>query len=61
MARLKPGQTAEQATALLRAIQPQIRQATIPPGREEDIRTGYLTDPFTLAPAPGGRSAVAPA
>jgi predicted permease len=55
MARLKPGQTAEQATALLRAIQPQIRQATMPAGRE-DMRTGYLTDPFTLTPAPGGRS-----
>jgi predicted permease len=56
MARLKPGQTAEQATALLRAIQPQIRQATVPTGRTEDIRASYLTDPFTLAPAPGGRS-----
>jgi putative ABC transport system permease protein len=55
MARLKPGQTPAQATALLRAIQPQIRQATMPEGRE-DMRTGYLTDPFTLAPAPGGRS-----
>ena len=30
MARLKPGQTPEQATALLRAIQPQIRAATMP-------------------------------
>jgi HAMP domain-containing protein len=56
MVRLKPGQTAEQATALLRAIQPQIRQATLPQGREEGIREGYLSDPFRLAAAPGGRS-----
>jgi predicted permease len=56
MARLKPGQTPGQATALLRAVQPQIRQATIPTGRTEDIRADYLRDPFTLAPAPGGRS-----
>jgi putative ABC transport system permease protein len=55
MARLKPGQTAEQATALLRAIQPQIRAATLPEGRQE-MRNRYLTDPFTLVPAPGGRS-----
>jgi predicted permease len=56
MVRLKPGQTADQATALLRAIQPQIRQATLPQGRQEDIREGYLANPFRLAPAPGGRS-----
>ena len=56
MVRLRPGQTAEQATALLRAIQPQIRQATMPPDRAVNIHEGYLTDPFTLAPAPGGRS-----
>jgi predicted permease len=55
MARLKPGQTSEQATALLRAIQPQIRQATMPEGRE-DRRAAYLSDPFRLVPAPGGRS-----
>jgi putative ABC transport system permease protein len=56
MVRLKPGQTAEQATALLRAIQPQIRQETLPQGREENIREGYLADPLRLAAAPGGRS-----
>jgi putative ABC transport system permease protein len=56
MVRLKPGQTAEQATALLRAIQPQIRQDTIPPGRPDDTQDSYLIDPFRLAPAPGGRS-----
>jgi predicted permease len=55
MVRLKPGQTAEQATAVLRSLQPHIREETIPAGREE-LRRGYLTEPFTLVPAPGGRS-----
>ena len=56
MARLKTGQTLEQATALVRSMQPQIRRETVPPGREKDVREGYLTDPFTIVPAPGGRS-----
>ena len=56
MARLKPGQTPEQATALLRALQPQIRAATVPPALSQGIRDSYLTDPFTLMPASGGRS-----
>ena len=38
MARLKPGQTPEQASALLRALQPQIREATMPPIRPEGAR-----------------------
>jgi predicted permease len=55
MVRLKPGQTANQATAILRSLQPQIRAETMPPG-PEDPGHGYLIDPFTLEPAPGGRS-----
>jgi putative ABC transport system permease protein len=55
MARLKPGQTPDQATALLRSMQAQIRAETMPEGRE-DMRKSYLTDPFTLEAAPGGRS-----
>jgi predicted permease len=55
MARLKPGQTAEQATALIRSIQPQIRAATMP-AMSQGVRDGYLSDPFTLKPAAGGRS-----
>jgi len=55
MARLRPGQTAEQATALVRALQPQIRAATMPQSRP-GARDTYLIDPFTLKPAPGGRS-----
>jgi putative ABC transport system permease protein len=52
MARLKPGVTAEQATAQLRTLQPEIREATMPP----QFRDKYLADPFALVPAPQGRS-----
>ena len=52
MATLRPGQTADEATTLLRAMQSQIREETVPEG----MRRGYLTDPFTLVPSPGGRS-----
>jgi putative ABC transport system permease protein len=55
MVRLKPGQTADQATGVLRSLQPDIREETMPAGRE-DMRRGYLTEPFTLVPSPGGRS-----
>jgi putative ABC transport system permease protein len=56
MARLKPGQTAEQATAMLRALQPWIRATTEPPARTPEARARYLADPMTLAPAAAGRS-----
>src|SRR3989442_3232490 len=52
MARLKPGQSADAATQTIRALQPQIREATAP-GWE-----GYLKDPLTLLPAAGGESAL---
>jgi putative ABC transport system permease protein len=54
MARLRPGQTAAEATNQLRAIQPEIRQATMPEGPGAGER--YLVDPFRLVAAPGGRS-----
>jgi predicted permease len=55
MARLKPGQTIEQATAALRALQPAIREATLPPRwRPEDLKQ-YLSTGLTLVPAAGGR------
>jgi len=52
MARLKRGQTAEQATAAIRGVQPQIREATLPPGRAER----YLSEPLTFQAAATGRS-----
>ena len=54
MARLKPGQTAEQATAALQALQPQIRDATIPPDWPPRMLEQYLRGGLTLVPAAGG-------
>ncbi len=56
MARLKPGQTVGQATAALRGVQPQIRDATLPPNWPPDHLDRYLKDAFTLTPAATGAS-----
>jgi len=54
--RLRPGQTPEEATAALRAVQPQIREATLPQRwRTEDQKT-YLSEGLTLVPAATGSS-----
>jgi putative ABC transport system permease protein len=54
MVRRKPGQGLEAATAALRGVQPQIRDATQPPNyRQADE---YLKEPFTLVPAATGSS-----
>ena len=58
MARLKPGQSAEQATAALRAVQPQIREATTPIDWPEVHLKEYLRDGFTVAPASQGPSEI---
>jgi predicted permease len=55
IARLKPGQTIEQATLALRGAQPQIRQATLP-GWDAQALKEYLGTPFVLQPAAGGSS-----
>ena len=54
MARLEPGQTADQATAALRAIQPQVREATLPDGWPPPMLEQYLRDGLTLLPAAAG-------
>ena len=54
-ARLKPGQSPDQATAALRAVQPAIRQATIPNWPAEILKE-YLRDGLTLTPAAQGPS-----
>ena len=56
MLRLKPGQTAAQATDQLRALQPHVRRATMPPQYRTEDQPNYLRDPFTLVPAGSGRS-----
>jgi predicted permease len=55
MARLKPGQSVDAGTAAIRGVQPQIREATIPPeyGKETDR---YLKEAFTLVAAGTGNS-----
>jgi putative ABC transport system permease protein len=55
-ARLKPGQSLEQATAALRAVQPQIREATLPQRWRADDLKRYLAEGFTFVPAATGSS-----
>lgn len=54
--RLAPGQTLAQAQSQLRAFQPQLREATVPPNYNEEARKSYLTDPMSLAPGATGIS-----
>ena len=53
--RMKPGQTAEQATAALRAVQPQIRDATVPESFSGVMRERFLEEPFGFSNAATGR------
>ena len=55
MARLKPGQTFAAATGAFRAIQPQMREATLPGWRPEDLKQ-YLRAGFEVIPASMGTS-----
>ena len=57
-ARLAPGQSIEQAQAALRAIQPAVREATIPEDYPPQVAAEYLTDPLTLGPAATGTSSL---
>jgi putative ABC transport system permease protein len=65
MVRLKPGQSGETATSLLRSVQPQIREAVVPatlppqaqnPALRQLADQVFLKDPFTLVPASLGAS-----
>lgn len=56
MARLKPGQTLEDATARLNAVLPQIREATIPQDWDAKEQAEYLSTPLKLVPAATGVS-----
>jgi putative ABC transport system permease protein len=56
MTRLKPGQTIGAATAALRGVQPQIREATLPAGWPKQFLDRYFKDAFTLVPAVTGNS-----
>lgn len=58
MVRLRPGQTLAQATAALRAVQPQVRDATMPETYRQESRDRYLADPLQLHPAASGTSSL---
>jgi predicted permease len=56
MARLSPGQTVDEATAALRAVQPQIRRETMPPASSGTDQKSFLAEPLTWVPSAFGRS-----
>jgi putative ABC transport system permease protein len=56
MIRLKPGQTPEAGTALLRAIQQHVRSATLPDDWHPGELDHYLAEPWRLEPAANGDS-----
>lgn len=56
VARLKPGQSIDQAAAALNAARPDIREATIPLDSPADYRARYLTETIELFPAATGVS-----
>ena len=58
MVRLKRGQSVDDATVLLRALQPEIRDATLPPPRPGQTTERYLSAPFTFIPAASGQSSL---
>ena len=56
MARLKPGQTIDEATGRLNAVRPQIREATMPQDWGAKDQAGYMAEPLTLSSAATGDS-----
>lgn len=58
MARLKEGQTIGSAENALRAIQPDIRDATMPAKARSETRARYLATPFGLQAAATGTSSM---
>lgn len=58
MARLKPGETADTASAALQGIQPVLRQATMPANALPVFQKTYLTKPMSVQPASVGTSAL---
>jgi putative ABC transport system permease protein len=56
--RLSPAQTMAQAEARLRALQPQLRAATMPQDWQAKDQATYIRDPFGVIPAATGISAL---
>ena len=55
-ARLAPGQTISQAESRMRALQPQLREGTMPPDWRPNDQEQYLSEPINLLPAATGIS-----
>jgi putative ABC transport system permease protein len=56
--RLRKDQSLDTATAALRAMQPQIREAAMPHDASPGTRADFLAEPLTLVPAASGTSAL---
>jgi predicted permease len=56
LARLKPGQSSEEATAALRGVQPEIRAGAMPRLLPPALQRDFLTQPFFLTPIAAGMS-----
>ncbi|MGE0865442.1 MAG: ABC transporter permease, partial [Vicinamibacterales bacterium] len=56
--RLAPGQTLDQAQSRLRALQPQLREATMPQDWRPQDQASYIKEPLVLTPAATGISAL---
>ncbi len=56
MVRLNRSQTLDAGTAVLRGVQPQIREATMPQDWRADDKKGYISEPFMLSAAATGTS-----
>jgi putative ABC transport system permease protein len=56
MLRLKPTQSIDTATAILRGEQPQIRLAAMPQDRPADTLSEFMSEPLSLVPAATGIS-----
>ena len=57
-ARLAPGQTMAQAESRLRALQPQLREASMPQDWRPQDQATYIIDPFGVIPAATGISSL---
>lgn len=56
MLRLKASQSVDEATTILRGLQPQIREAAMPTMLPAPIQKEFLKDPFVVVPAATGTS-----
>ena len=56
IARLKPGQSLDEAQTALRGVQQQIRDETMPQDWGVEDQRRYISEPFTLASAAAGQS-----